>query len=183
MKTRATSFVAVGVCLAISCGSLAVWSGAAGAAKPPAVAHTTAKVPSVTGIWKGFAPASSGTPIWMFILTNKPGSAGVTRHITGEWEALDGGGDVFTDPGTIDPSTGKALLVAGGGQRGVTQTTNFTVKFVFKSNSTARTNHPTFSGSYDYVNAATGQENSAGGSVRAVRCSAKVTKAEIQRCR
>ena len=84
--------------------------------------------------------------------------------------------------GTFSPVTGKATLVVGV-QPGVTQTTNYHVKFVFKSNSTAQSNHPTFSGSFDYVRLATGKPipNSTG-EVTATRCSYQTNAKAMALC-
>ena len=143
---------------------------------------TNVKVTNVTGVWRAYEPANSKTPIWMFILENKPGSG----KITGTFEALGGGGDIFTDPGTVS-SSGAAVLQAGGGQPGVEYGYRFTVKFVFKSNSPASTNHPTFSGPYDtawVIGPSTGQqEGTATGTVRAIRCSSSTSAKAIAACR
>jgi hypothetical protein len=84
--------------------------------------------------------------------------------------------------GTFSPVTGKATLVVGV-QPGTTRTTNYYVKFVFKSHSTAQTNHPTFSGSFDYVSRATGEPvpNSTG-KVTAIRCSYQMNAAAMALC-
>ena len=84
--------------------------------------------------------------------------------------------------GTFSPVTGKATLVVGV-QPGTTQTTNYHVKFVFKSDSTAQSNHPTFSGSFDYVRLATGQPipNSTG-KVTAIRCSYQTNAKAMALC-
>ena len=107
------------------------------------------KAPGVNGIWLAYAWATGqgkpSSPNQFFVLNNSQGSARVTGTLA-EFKIL----------GTFSPVTGKATLVVGV-QPGTTQTTNYHVKFVFKSNSTAQTNHPTFSGSFDYVRRATGQ--------------------------
>jgi hypothetical protein len=143
---------------------------------------TSVRVTNVTGVWRAYDPANSKTPIWMFVLRNKPGSG----KITGNWEALAGGGDIFTDPGTVSPS-GKALLRAGGGQPGVETNMDFTVKFVFTSNSPASSNHPTFSGTWDNVWAsgtlAGQQEGTTIGTVRAIRCSSSTSAKAVAACR
>jgi hypothetical protein len=68
-------------------------------------------------------------------------------------------------------------------QPGTLTTMNFKVKFAFKSNSTAQTNHPTFRGTFDDVNRATGQvvPNSEG-TVRAIRCSYQTSAKAIAQC-
>jgi hypothetical protein len=106
--------------------------------------------------------------------------------ITGTWEALDGGGDIFTDPGTVSPS-GAAVLQAGGGQPGVEAGDRFTVNFVFESNSPASTNHPTFSGTWDTAWTTGPQsgekEGEDTGTVRAIRCSSSTSAKAIAGCR
>ena len=67
-------------------------------------------------------------------------------------------------------SNGKAVLVVGL-QQGTTVTTNYTVKFVFKSTSTARTTRASQDRS-TYVRTATGQPvPHSTGTVTATRCS------------
>jgi len=179
MTRRFKGLVAVGLCAVSLSAAAAVISAEAGAANAKA---TNARVTNVTGVWRAYDPANAKAPIWMFILRNKAGSG----KITGNWEALAGGGDIFTDPGTVAPS-GKALLRAGGGQPGVETNMDFTVTFVFKSNSPAATNHPTFSGTWDNVwaiGAQVGQqEGTTTGTVRAVRCSSSTTAKAIAACR
>ena len=171
--------VVAGLCVV----SLSVVGAAVSAGAGAANARVTnVKVTNVTGVWRAYEPANSKTPVWMFILKNKPGSG----KITGTFEALSGGGDIFTDPGTVSPS-GAAVLQAGGGQPGVEYGYRFTVKFVFKSNSPASSNHPTFSGPYDTA-WTTGpsigeQEGTATGTVRAVRCSSSTSAKAIAACR
>ena len=75
------------------------------------------------------------------MLKNNPGST----RITGSYGE-------FNIVGTISPRSGKALLQVGL-QPGTTVTDNLNVKFVFKSNSTAQANHPTFSGTLEIVSA------------------------------
>jgi hypothetical protein len=74
-------------------------------------------------------------------------------------------------------------LLDAGVQPGTLTTMNFKVKFAFRSNSTAQTNHPTFRGTFDDVNRATGQvvPNSEG-TVRAIRCSYQTNAKTIARC-
>jgi hypothetical protein len=154
--------VAVGVCVVSVGASLSVLGGAVGAAS----------VPSVTGTWLLYAPASKTTPIWRLELNNKPGST----RVTGSWQTE------FAIVGTVSAASGVAMLDAGV-QPGTLSTRNFTVKFVFKSNSTAQTNHPTFRGTYDDVTRATGVvvPNSQG-TVRAIRCSYQTTAKAIAFC-
>jgi hypothetical protein len=84
--------------------------------------------------------------------------------------------------GTFSPVTGKATLVVGV-QPGVTRTTNYYVKFVFQSNSTAQSNHPTFSGSFDYVRRATGEPvPDSTGKVTATRCSYQTNAKAMALC-
>ena len=155
MITRTRCLVTVATCVAALCVSLGSSSGGAAAAT---------RVSSVNGIWLAYAWATGqgkpSSPNQAFLLNNKPGSTRVTGNL-GEFKIV----------GTVAPATGKATLVVGV-QPGTTQTTNYSVKFVFKSNSTAQTNHPTFSGSFDYVSRATGLPvpNSTG-KVTAIRCS------------
>jgi hypothetical protein len=179
MMSRSKGLIAVGLCMLGLSAAVAVVSTEAGAGNAKT---TNVRVTNVTGVWRAYDPANAKAPIWMFILRNKAGSG----KITGNWEALAGGGDIFTDPGTVSPS-GVALLRAGGGQPGVETNMDFTVKFIFKSNSPAATNHPTFSGTWDNVwaiGAQTGQqEGTTTGTVRAVRCSATTTAKAIAACR
>jgi hypothetical protein len=178
MMRRVKDLVAFGLCVVSLSAVLAVVTEA-GAANTKA---TNLNVINVSGVWRAYDPANAKAPIWMFILRNKPGSG----EITGSWEALAGGGDVFTDPGTVSPS-GAALLRAGGGQPGVETNMDFTVRFVFKSNSPAASNHPTFSGTWDNVWAVGAQkgqqEGTATGTVRAVRCSSSTSAKAIAACR
>jgi hypothetical protein len=175
---RVKDLVAVSFCVVSLTAVLAVVTEA-GAANTNA---TNVKVTEVSGVWRAYDPANAKAPIWMFILKNKPGSG----EITGSWEALAGGGDIFTDPGTVSPS-GAALLRAGEGQPGVETNMDFTVKFVYKSNSPAASNHPTFSGTWDNVWAIGPnkgqQEGTATGTVRAVRCSSSTSAKAIAACR
>src|SRR4029077_20170889 len=114
---------------------------------------------------------NSPTPVWTFVLHNKPGST----RVTGTWGE-------FKIVGTVSAATGKAKLVAGV-QPGVTVTTDFFVTFNFKSKSTAKTNHPTFAGTYDYVDVATGkQHGTTTGTVRAVRCTTQTSALAIGVC-
>jgi hypothetical protein len=152
--TRTRCLVTVATCVAALCLSLGSSGGGAAAAT---------KVPNVNGIWLAYAWATGqgkpSSPNQAFVLRDKPGSTRFTGDL-GEFKIV----------GTV-ASTGKALLVIGL-QPGTTQTTNDTVKFVFKSNSTAQSNHPTFSGSFDYVRRATGQPvPHSTGTITATRCS------------
>ena len=171
--------VVVGLCV-VSLSAVVVAVGTGARAANAKLAN--AKVTNVTGVWRAYDPANAKAPIWMFILKNKAGSG----KITGNWEALAGGGDIFTDPGTVAPS-GKGLLRAGGGQPGVETNMDFTVKFVFTSNSPASSNHPTFSGTWDNVWAigpSTGQqEGTTTGTVRAIRCSSSTSAKAVAACR
>jgi len=106
------------------------------------------------------------------VLSNKPGST----RVTGTW------GGEFKVVGTLSPATGQATLVAGV-QPGVTQTTNFHVKFVFKSTSTAQANHPTFSGWFDYVTRATGKPKPGTGKSKAYRCAYQTNAKAMALCR
>ncbi len=171
--------VAVGLCLVSLSAVVVAVSTGAGAENAKL---TNVKVTNVTGVWRAYDPANAKTPIWMFILKEKPGSG----KITGTWEALDGGGDIFTDPGTVSPS-GAAVLQAGGGQPGVQAGDRFMVTFVFKSNSPASTNHPTFRGPWDTAwttGPQTGEkEGEDTGTVRAIRCSSSTSAKAIAACR
>jgi hypothetical protein len=154
VTTRTRCLATVAIC-ASALGALLTASGAATAA---------AKTPSINGIWLAYSwftgPASK-TPNQVFVLRNNPGST----RVTGEWQGE------FTIVGTFSPTTGEATLVAGV-QPGVTQTTDFHVDFKFKSASTAPTNHPTFSGWFDYVTRATGlPKPGSKGRSEATRCS------------
>jgi len=114
---------------------------------------------------------ASDTPNQAFILRNKPGSTSVAGTWQGEFKIV----------GTFSPATGQATLVAGV-QPGVTVTTNFHVKFVFKSTSTAATNHPKFSGWFDYVTRATGKPKPATGKTKATRCSYQTGPKALAMC-
>jgi len=137
-------------------------------------AAAATKVPNVNGIWLAYAWATGqgkpSSPNQAFVLRDKPGAT----HFTGDMGE-------FKIVGTV-ASNGKALLVIGL-QPGTTQTTNDTVKFVFKSNSTAQSNHPTFSGSFDYVRRVTGQPvpNSTG-TITATRCSFQTSPKAMGLC-
>jgi hypothetical protein len=162
MRARTRIVVAVSIC-AVSVGaSLSLLSSAVGAAS----------VPSISGVWLAYSPASTTTPIWTFVLNNKPGST----RVTGSWQTN------FVLVGTVAAASGVAMLDAGV-QPGTLATMNFTVKFVFKSNSTAQTNHPTFRGTFDDVTRATGvAEPNSQGTVRAIRCSYQTTAKAIAFC-
>ncbi len=166
MITRSRCLVTVATCVAALWVSLGSLSGGAAAAT---------RVSSVNGIWLAYAWATGqgkpSSPNQAFVLRDKPGST----HFTGDLGE-------FKIVGTIALATGKALLVIGL-QPGVTQTTNDTVRFVFKSNSTAQSNHPTFSGSFDYVRRATGQPvpNSTG-KITAIRCSYQTSAKAMALC-
>ena len=161
MNARTRHVVAAGASIAGFVAAAGVLAGGVGATA----------VPSVTGIWRGYEPKSSTTPVWTFVLHNKPGST----RVTGTWAQ-------FKILGTVSPSTGKAKLVAGV-QPGVTVTTDFYVTFNFKSKSTAKTNHPTFVGTYDYVDAATGQQHgTTTGTVRAIRCTIQTNALALGAC-
>jgi hypothetical protein len=155
MITRTRCLVTVATCVVGLCVSLSALNGAATAAT---------KAPGVNGIWLAYAwstgASKPSSPDQVFLLHNTPGSARVTGTLA-EFKIL----------GTFSPATGKATLVVGV-QPGTTRTTNYYVKFVFKSNSTAQSNHPTFSGSFDYVSRATGEPvPDSTGKVEARRCS------------
>jgi hypothetical protein len=166
MITRARCLVTIATCVAALCVSLG--SSNAGAT-------ATTRVSSVNGIWLAYAWATGqgrpSSPNQEFLLDNKPGSTLVTGIMAD-----------FKIVGTVASATGKATLVVGV-QAGTTVTTNYTVRFVFKSNSTALTNHPTFSGSFDYVRRATGDPvpNSTG-KVTATRCSYQTNAKAIALC-
>ncbi len=143
------------------CASFA-FLGAAVAAGP---------VPNVSGVWLAYVPRTTTSPNQTFVIRQSNGSA----RIKGEW------GGEFKLSGTVSRSTGKAKLCAGCGQAGVTQTTNFDVTFVFKSPSSAQANHPTFSGTYHYVEVASG-ETKPGGTIRAIRCRATTGAKSVAAC-
>jgi hypothetical protein len=104
------------------------------------------------------------------VLNDKPGST----RVTGTWAE-------FKVLGSVSPATGQATLVAGV-QPGVTVTTNFHVRFVFKSRSTAQSNHPTFSGWFDYVVRATGKAKPGTGKVKAERCAYQTNAKAMALC-
>jgi hypothetical protein len=160
MITRGRWTVAIGLCVASLCVSPSLASGVGEAA-----------VPSVSGIWLANVPASLPTADWTLVLKNNPGST----RITGSYGE-------FNIVGTISPRSGKALLQVGL-QPGTTVTDNLNVKFVFKSNSTAQANHPTFSGTLEIVRRATGEvvPNSEE-KVRALRCSYQTNAQAVALC-
>jgi hypothetical protein len=162
MRAKTRIVVSVGVFAVTVGASLSLLVGGVGAASAP----------SVTGVWLAYSPATTKTPIWTFVLHNKPGSSSVT----GTWQTS------FKIAGTLSAASGKAMLDAGV-QPGTLSTMNFDVKFVFKSSSTAQTNHPTFSGTFDDVTRATGQvEPNTEGTVRAIRCSYQTTAKAVALC-
>jgi hypothetical protein len=159
MITRART-VAFCLCVCGLCVSPSVASGGDDAA-----------VPSVTGIWLAYVPANLQTADWTIVLRNNPRSTRITGNY-GEFNVV----------GTISPASGQALLQVGL-QPGTTQTDNLNVKFVFKSNSTAQSNHPTFSGTLEIVRRATGEvvPNSQE-KVRALRCSSQTNAKAAALC-
>jgi hypothetical protein len=160
MITRVGWAVAVGLCVFGLSVSPSVASGVADAA-----------IPSITGIWLAYVPASGQTPDWTIVLKNNSGSTRVTGNY-GEFDIV----------GTVSPASGKGLLQVGL-QPGTTQTDNLNVTFVFKSNSTAQANHPTFSGTLEIVRRATGEvvPNSQE-KVRAIRCSYQTNAQAVALC-
>ena len=129
-------------------------------------------VPSVTGVWVGYFPATNQSPTWTFVLTNKHGST----RVTGSWQTN------FKIVGTVSAATGEAMLDAGV-QAGTTTTMNVKVTFDFKSSSTAQTNHPTFRGTFVDVRRATGEViPNTEGTVRAVRCSYQTSAKAVALC-
>src|SRR5271170_1394729 len=120
-------------CLSTMCLVLAVMSSEVGAASTP----------NVSGIWLVYVPASNTSPSQIFVMRD------VANRITGTWGE-------FTLSGTFSPSTLTATLCAGCGQHSVLQTTNWQVKFTFKSTSTAQSNHPSLRGTSHYVSVTTG---------------------------
>jgi hypothetical protein len=120
-----------------------------------------ANVPSVNGVWYGWVGAGSkSSATWTFFIVNKPGSSAITGTFGGpQGEAIHG-----TFSHATDVATWKASYQS-------TDTIDFHVTFHFKSTSTAKTNHPTYIGWYDYVVIATGATQP-GGTTRGWRCSA-----------
>jgi|SRR5579862_1746594 len=161
MRARTRILITGIACSFSTCISLACLGGALGAGS----------VPNLSGIWLAYVPKTATSPNQTFVIKETPGST----RITGEWQGE------FTLSGTISPSTGKAALCAGCQQPGVTQTTNFDVSFVFRSASTAQANHPTFSGTYHYLEVSTGQTKP-GGTIRAVRCSHQTNAKALAAC-
>jgi hypothetical protein len=149
MKTRRLLVAAIGSAL-LSVSSLA----ATGTAE-------AANVPSVDGVWYGWVGAGSKTSAtWTFLIVNKPGSSAITGTFGGpQGEAIHG---------TFSHATGEATWKAAYQS---TDTIDFHVTFHFKSTSTAKTNHPTYIGWYDYVVIDTGATQP-GGTTRGWRCSA-----------
>ena len=159
MITRARMFV-IGLCLCGLCVSPSVANGVGQAA-----------VPGVTGTWLAYVPASGQTPDWTIMLKNNRGSAKITGNY-GEFNVV----------GTISSASGQALLQVGL-QPGTTQTDNLNVKFVFKSNSTAQSNHPTFSGTLEIVRRATGEVvTNSEERVRGLRCSYQTNAQAMALC-
>jgi len=152
---------AVAACLLATAMSLTFLAGAMGAGS----------IPSVSGVWLAYVPKTVTSPNQTFVIKQSTGST----RVSGEW------GGEFKLSGTVSPATGKAELCAGCNQAGVTQTTNFDVTFVFKSASIAQSNHPTFSGTYHYVEVSTGQTKP-GGTIRAVRCSHETGAKAVAAC-
>jgi hypothetical protein len=166
MITRARCLVAAVVCVTGLCASFGALSGVSGAGT---------KIPSVNGIWLTYAWADSSgvpsSPNQVFILRDKPGST----HFTGTMGEFD-------VVGTFSPTTGKATLIVGL-QAGTTVTTNYYVTFAFNSPSTAQTNHPKFSGTFDYVRRATGQPvPNSSGKAKGLRCAYQTTAKALALC-
>jgi hypothetical protein len=160
MIMRAKWTVAVGLCV---CGLLFSPGLASGGAR--------VAVPSVTGIWLAYVPGSLQTPDWTIVLKNSPGSTRISGNY-GEFNVV----------GTISPASGQALLQVGL-QPGTLVTDNLNVKFVFKSNSTAQSNHPTFSGTLEIVRRATGEVvPKSEEKVRALRCSYQTDAKAVALC-
>ncbi len=128
---------------------------------PRSARRTAATVPSVSGVWYGWVGAGSkSSATWTFFIVNRPGSSAITGTFGGpQGEAIHG---------TFSPATGEATWKAAYQS---TDTIDFHVTFHFKSTSTAKTNHPTYIGWYDYVVIATGATQP-GGTTRGWRCSA-----------
>jgi hypothetical protein len=121
-----------------------------------------ATVPSVNGVWYGWVGAGSkASATWTFYIVNRPGSSAITGTFGGpQGEAIHG---------TLSHATGEATWKAAYQSR---DTIDFHVTFHFESTSTAKTNHPTYIGWYDYVDIATGASHP-GGTTRGWRCSAR----------
>jgi hypothetical protein len=149
MKTRHL-LAAVISSAVLSVSSLAA-TGVAGAAT----------VPSVNGVWYGWVGAGSkSSATWTFFIVNKPGSSEITGTFGGpHGEAIHG---------TLSHATGEATWEA---DYQSTDTIDFHVTFHFKSTSTAKNNHPTYIGWYNYVVIATGATQP-GGTTRGLRCTA-----------
>lgn len=126
--------------------------------------------PNVSGIWLVYVPASNTGASQIFVMRD------VANRITGTWGE-------FKLSGMFSPSTSTATLCAGCQQHGVLETTNWQVKFTFKSISTAQSNHPTLRGTYHYVAVTTGAvvPNSTE-TMRAVRCSYQSNAKAVALC-
>jgi len=166
MITRTRCLVTVATIMVALCVPVSALGGAAAAGT---------KAPGINGIWLAYAWATGqgkpSSPNQALLLNNTPGSARVTGTL-GEFKIV----------GTFSPVTGKATLVVGV-QPGTTVTTNYHVKFAFRSSSTAQSNHPTFSGSFDYVRRATGEPvPHSTGKVTATRCSYQTNAAAMALC-
>ena len=83
---------------------------------------------------------------------------------------------------TAEIATELGASEGTGVQPGVTQTTDFHVKVVFKAASTAQSNHPIFSGWFDYVVRATGKAKPGTGTSRAYRCAYQTTAKALALC-
>jgi hypothetical protein len=150
MRASMRLFVGAAVCFSGLCVVLVLASG--GVAAAPGA--------NVSGIWLAYVPPSVTNSNQTFVMRD------VGNRITGTWQGE------FKLTGTYSPSTGVATLCAGCQQTGVGQTTNWKVKFTFKSTSTAQSNHPTFKGTYHYVTVSTGAVvPGSTAPMRALRCS------------
>ena len=149
MKTRHLLFAATSL-VVLSVPSLTV----------PGTA-SAATVPSINGVWYGWVGAGSQTSAtWTFFIVNRPGSSVIIGTFgRPQGEAVHG---------TFSHATGEATWEAAYQS---SETIDFHVTFHFKSASTAKTNHPTYIGWYDYVTTATGATHP-GGTTRGWRCSA-----------
>lgn len=141
----------------LAAGVVCVLIGAAFALLGAAAA--AASVPSISGIWLAYVQPSLGSPNRTFVIRAVAGSSRVS-----------GTCGPFKLSGTVSSASGEAKLCAGCCEARVSQTTDWRVTFVFRSRSTAQTNHSTSAGSYDNVVVASGQVRPAR-PVRAVRCS------------
>ncbi len=134
-------------------------------------AATAARIPNVNGIWLA-SSWLTGSPRRAQTSTSCSMTKRARRTSTRTWQGE------FEIVGTISFGTGQAAGV----EPGVTKTTNFHVRFVFKSASTAQSNDTTFSGWFDWVERATGRDKPPTGKSKAYRCASHATAKAMASC-